>query len=295
MHYRIQNSRPFLLPRPVLRVEESPWRQRVGVRAFTLVELLAVILIIALLITLILGAVHRAQRASRIAKTRADLSAISTALEQYHSDFKVYPGLPEPPPGTPFDHTILAKALVGPGPATEDGADGSGFRLPNPATGAPDPNSKKWDAYLSPEHLNIKRFPPQSGKPAGYWAFVDYFGNTIRYYPKRRNFNIHVIDDKIGLVSDPAKGVKGMYDIEDGEDPQLGYTNALSKNLALDPDTLRFFLGDANRNNTIDNDESLKTESSFILVTAGPDGLFNLWNPKDPYLKKSDDIFNFDR
>ncbi|HEV8604223.1 MAG TPA: prepilin-type N-terminal cleavage/methylation domain-containing protein [Tepidisphaeraceae bacterium] len=264
MHYRTQNSR-----------QRSP--------AFTLVELLAVIFIIALLITLILGAVHRAQRASRIAKTRADLSAISTALEQYHSDFKVYPGLPNPPPGTPFDHTILAKALVGPGPATEDGADGSGFRtVINPATGTFDPNSKKWDAYLSPEHLNIQRFNPLPGKPVGYWAFVDYFGNTIRYYPRRRNFALN-LGPLVGNATKP-----GIFDIEDGEDPDP------SKNVVLDAITLAFILGDTNRGNTIDNDESLKTDSNFILVTAGPDNIFNLLTG-DPQLKKSDDIFNFDR
>src|SRR5437764_3008631 len=94
--------------------------------AFTVVELLVVMLIIALLAALILGAVHHAQKSSRIAKTKADLAAISTALEQYKSDFKFYPGLPEPPAGTPIQHTILAQALVGPGPATEDGADGPG-------------------------------------------------------------------------------------------------------------------------------------------------------------------------
>src|SRR3954463_14516081 len=84
--------------------------------AFTVVELLVVMLIIALLGALILGAVHHAQKTSKVAKTRADLAAISTALEQYHSDFKVYPGLPDPPAGTPIQHTILAQALVGPGP-----------------------------------------------------------------------------------------------------------------------------------------------------------------------------------
>jgi len=260
-------------------------REHKNRRAFTVVELLTVIFIIALLSVLILAGVSRAQRSSRISKTKSDLAAISTALEQYHSDFRQYPGLPE----TPLQRTILAQALVGPGPATEDGADGPGFRtVINPSTGTFDPNAKKWDAYLSSERFNIKRFPPQGGKPVGYWAFVDYFGNTIRYYPKRRNFNL-----RIGpLVGAP--GTPGIFDIEDGEDPQLGYTNALPKKLALDVPTLSYILGDANGNNAIDADESLKTEANFILTSAGPDGIFN-YLAGDPRLKKSDDIFNFDR
>src|SRR5687767_12427258 len=92
--------------------------------AFTLVEILAVIFIIALLSVLILGAVHRAQRSARIAKTKGELAAIASALEQYHSDFKAYPGLPEPAPGATIKRTILAQALIGPGDASEDGADG---------------------------------------------------------------------------------------------------------------------------------------------------------------------------
>src|SRR6267143_3174885 len=87
---------------------------------FTLVELLVVIFIIALLITLLLGVVHLAQNKSRIAKTKADLAAIATALEQYHSDFRAYPGVSEPI----NTRTILAKALIGPGDHLDDGADG---------------------------------------------------------------------------------------------------------------------------------------------------------------------------
>src|SRR3954468_11921697 len=125
-------------------------------RAFTLVELLVVILIMAVLITMLLGAVHLAQKKSRIAKTTADLAAISTALEQYHSDCRIYPGVTEPI----MAHTILAQALIGPGPAAEDGADGSGFRIPDVSVPPPqfNPNSKKWDPYLSPEHFKVQQF-----------------------------------------------------------------------------------------------------------------------------------------
>src|SRR5881394_1887885 len=91
--------------------------------AFTVVELLVVMFIIAVLAFLILAAVSHARKSSQIAKTKADLAAISTAIEQYHSDFRFYPGLPTPTAGT-VQRTILAQALIAPGPATEDGAEG---------------------------------------------------------------------------------------------------------------------------------------------------------------------------
>jgi len=256
MHYPIQKSRA----------------------AFTVVELLVVMMIIALLAVLILGAVHHAQKSSKIAKTRADLAAISTAIEQYHSDFKVYPGMPDPQPPATFQHTILAQALVGPGDHTEDGADGPGFRLPDNSTNPPgfSANSKKWDAYLSPEHFTMQKF-------AKGWAFVDYFGNTIRYYPRRRNFATN-LGPLVGKDATP-----GIFNVMDGENP-----DPASKSGELDAATLGYILGDENGNNKIESGESLKTESQFVLTSAGPDGLFNL-TAADPRLKKSDDIFNFDR
>jgi len=294
MQYPIQKLRRFLLPRPVPR-------ERVGVRvAFTLVEILAVIFIIALLSVLILGAVHRAQKSARISKTRADLAAISTAIEQYHSDHKAYPGLPQPPPGQNPQRTILGQALVGPGPATEDGADGPGFRtVINPVTGTFDQNAKKWDAYLSPEHIKMQRFPPQSGKPFGYWAFVDYFGNPIIYYPKRKNLNPKIPPNALGgtLVdyqTNPTALSTCIFDLRDGEHPQTGVPQ-------ITLDTLQVIVGDANNNNFIDGDETLATESNFILASPGPDGLYTIYNAKESLAvrrqkaTKSDDIFNFER
>jgi type II secretory pathway pseudopilin PulG len=258
---------------------------------FTLVELLAVILIMALLIVLILGAVHRAQRASRISKTKADLATISTALEQYHSDFKVYPGLPNPPPGSTITikRTILAAALIGPG--DDDGAPGPGFRtVINPATGAADPNAKKWDAYLSPEHFQVQKFT-RGG--ADYWAMLDYFGNPIRYYPKRKNLSPKLPNI---LVDSPAGNAPSVciFDARDGEHPQTGVVE-------IGPETLQVVLGDQSCNNSIDGDENLTLQGNFILSSPGPDAIFTLYSKSDSQAfrrqkaSKSDDIFNFER
>jgi len=266
MDYQNRNHRRFLLP----------LRERVGAKgAFTLVELLAVIFIIALLSTLVLVGVHRAQRSSRIAKTKANLATISTAIEQYHSDFRVYPGLGNPP------GTILAQALIGPGDAAEDGENGPGFRLPDPSTGKPDPNSKKWDAYLSPEKFKVQRL-------ARGWALLDSFDNPIRYFPKRKTLN----PKQPGTLVDNTG--QCIFDVRDGEHPQSGFVQ-------IDVETFQVIVGDSNNSNSIDGEESLLVEGNFVLASSGPDGSFTLYAKGDsPGLRrqkmtKSDDIFNFER
>ena len=253
-------------------------RRRHG--GFTLVELLVVIFIIAVLSTLILAAVHLAQRSSRISKTKLELAAISSALEQYHNDFKVYPGLAN---GTgPIRYTILAQALIGPGPATEDGADGAGFRtVTDPTTGKADPNSKKWDAYLSPERFKVQRFTRG-------WALLDSFDNPIRYFPKRKNLNPKLPNS---LVDDKGNC---NFDLRDGEHPQAG-------TYELDAPTFQVLIGDDDNSNAIDGNESLLLEGNFLLATPGPNGLFTLYAAKEnsairrQKMTKSDDIFNVER
>jgi prepilin-type N-terminal cleavage/methylation domain-containing protein len=254
--------------------------------AFTLVELLVVIFIIALLSVLILGAVHYAQRSSRISKTKADLAAITTALEQYHSDFRTYPGLPDPPAGALMRHTVLAQALIGPGNEQEDGLNGPGFRVGiDVTTGTVDTNSKKWDPYLSPEHFKFQRF-------ANGWALLDYFGNPIRYLPQRRNLNTKSPNS---LVDSPPPGTPSscIFDARDSEHPQKG-------TIDLNVDTLQVLVGDLNNNNFIDGQESFAVEGNFILASSGPDGFFTTYVAKEAMSvrseksNKSDDIFNFE-
>lgn len=66
-------------------------RQRT-VRAFSLVELLTVVTIIALLVGLLLPALQYARERAQTAAKQAQLRAIGTAADSYHMSFQAYPG-----------------------------------------------------------------------------------------------------------------------------------------------------------------------------------------------------------
>jgi len=86
---------------------------------FTLIELLIVIAIIAVLTTFGAASYTRIQQGSRDTQRKADLEKIRGALEQYYSDFNVYPpdknglistylnSLPTDPRGTADDYTYV--------------------------------------------------------------------------------------------------------------------------------------------------------------------------------------------
>jgi len=65
-----------------------------GRLAFTLIELLIVVAIIAILATIAIPNLLEAQTRSKVAKSDADLRALATALESYHADYTSYPPTP---------------------------------------------------------------------------------------------------------------------------------------------------------------------------------------------------------
>ncbi|MGD9811816.1 MAG: type II secretion system major pseudopilin GspG, partial [Sphingobium sp.] len=80
--------------------------RRSAEHGFTLVELMVVIVIIGLLATIVAINVIPATDKARVEKTKADISTIEQALEQYRLDNLTYPGQSEglqallsPPPG----------------------------------------------------------------------------------------------------------------------------------------------------------------------------------------------------
>jgi general secretion pathway protein G len=74
-------------------------------RAFTLIELLAVLAIVAILTSIVLGSGRRAADAGKIARAKAELAALSAALESYKFQHGDYPRTAE--------NATLVQSLLG--------------------------------------------------------------------------------------------------------------------------------------------------------------------------------------
>ncbi|MHC4712820.1 MAG: prepilin-type N-terminal cleavage/methylation domain-containing protein [Planctomycetota bacterium] len=66
-------------------------KERAGEKAFTLAELMIVIVLIAILAGFLLPAVLNSQRAARVAECKSRIQAISMAIDSFHNDFGYYP------------------------------------------------------------------------------------------------------------------------------------------------------------------------------------------------------------
>jgi prepilin-type N-terminal cleavage/methylation domain-containing protein len=91
-------------------------------RAFTLIELVVVIGIIAVLIGLTVTVVSRVRRAAYGASTSAQLTTIANAITQYYADFRAYPG--------PLSNIQLGGAYQVGGPIMPTITDPSGGATP---------------------------------------------------------------------------------------------------------------------------------------------------------------------
>src|SRR5687768_5553169 len=98
----------------------APVRRTCRAGAFTLLELLTVIAVLAILATFSIGAIRGAKERANIARARAQLSALATALEEFKRLYGDYPqtGEYQQAPVTPTGVTATQPNGVGPNPAT---------------------------------------------------------------------------------------------------------------------------------------------------------------------------------
>jgi prepilin-type N-terminal cleavage/methylation domain-containing protein len=82
-----------------------------ALRAFTLLELLAVLVVIGILVGITLGITAGVQERSRVARAKSELATLAVALEQYRTQYGDYPWTPT---GAALDpEEILFNALTG--------------------------------------------------------------------------------------------------------------------------------------------------------------------------------------
>jgi prepilin-type N-terminal cleavage/methylation domain-containing protein len=276
----------------------SSYRPR---RAFTLVELLIVIGIALVLMGILLPAINRAYNESVRTKMALDLQTIATALEAYRQD---HGDIPRPSPsGAAVAYTgrvagwdgaiILCRALLGPGDAATDGADGMGFRnLPLSVT-----TSKVQGPYLSPDRFKLVR-PNSAAAPTtqaelNNACLADRNGRPVLYYPAIKNVDVTSTNGFVAAVTWPST-TRPMFNSSDNSGAY-----AVNK--------LRMLLGDADsdngaftgnaKNGRIDGTEQPAFKGEFLLISAGPDETFGPASDTVPLSPSNpcDDVANFSR
>ena len=183
-------------------------------RSFTLIELLTVVAIIALLISILVPAVQRAQRRAKEVAIQAQLHGITTGLEMFKGDFGYYPSsLPQDADGVdPLpdanDNTRgnvvaadivqgahrLAFAMMGRdklGCPTKSGESGSGHSLPDNSSDTGPDSLTGW--YYS-SNTNGSFDGTWIGPAGGNWGDPDY--KTARKGPYVNPQGVTMVEDK---------------------------------------------------------------------------------------------------
>lgn len=175
---------------------------------FTLLELLTAVAVIAILTTFAVGAIRGAKERANIARARADLAALVTALEEYRRHYGDYPQTGEfmQAPATPTGVTGTLPNGTGPGLNTaqaklfncltgvygpraftnSDRLSGPNFLPPQFADA-----QKYINGTLTPQYLvPVSNAPNPPAKPEQNVSLLDPWGRRYLYYYKNaRNPN----------------------------------------------------------------------------------------------------------
>jgi prepilin-type N-terminal cleavage/methylation domain-containing protein len=227
--------------------------------AFTLVEMLVVVGILAALIAILAPMTIRLLRSGEKARAQADLQSVAAALEAFYQDFdSTYPS--DTSGGTKKGSQILLEALMGPGDAAADGADGFGRRKRGT-------QGKVYGPYL----------------PAEKWKYTatelqDRFGNAILYVPARPakpNINDTAVARYIA-----------------GNDGALWNTNYLESKFSP-ANSFNYLMGDTNTNGQLNSGETAAYTGPYLLWGAGGDGQYGIATLNATEAAKCDDVTNF--
>ncbi len=147
--------------------------------AFTLIELITVITIIALLFSLVVGGFTYADRYSKRSKTEITIKAVRSGLENYKEEFGSYPM-----PNSPDSIVEIANKayIVGGAACLYQALSGDGFDQIQGAQGRGTSNSDGNIDDYEAKNVMLKDLPRELWAKSGdYYFIIDGFGHPIRY------------------------------------------------------------------------------------------------------------------
>ena len=225
-------------------------------KAFTIVELLVVVAIIALLVGIMVPAVRGALDRAKDLAVKTQLASISTGLELFKSDAGDYPESLDTVAGKPGAQ-LLCDALLG-------------VDLKGPFV-----NGQQKNPYIKQEGIDFFPYGPDLSNQT--YVMQGKWGHAILYY--RAAPGAMLATDAIDQI----------YDADDNANSIPAFSGLTDDPLADATGTYKSFYSYIT-NVQIGNPADLNAAApfnaeSFILISAGKDGIYG----------NEDDIANFDR
>lgn len=243
-------------------------------RGFTLIELLVVMGIMVLLIAILLPAVSRAHRNAVRASMMGDLIILSQGLESYKDNFGDYPRTGKASNGTLVTGAAtLCWALVAPGPQSQDGNDGPGFRLRGG-------QGRVYGPYVSLDHFSIGTanasgivtpIPSGTAINDATTVLADRYGHVILYFPGRTSVSPSTGGQLVGAYGiGTTPPTPSVYNFNDNAPylptPSQG-VNELSQKM------FAYKMGNVSTS-MVSKPTDTPIKVPYILWCAGPDGIF---------------------